>query len=49
LTVTPAQQTITAGGAATFTITSNNSSRGDFTVTFTTPCGMTSVTVSVTN
>ena len=49
LTVTPAQQTITPGGSAVFTITSNNNSRGNFTVNFTTPCGSTSVAVSVTN
>ena len=49
LTVTPATQTIIAGGAATFVISSNNTTRGDFTVVFNTPCGTTSVVVSVTN
>jgi hypothetical protein len=33
----------------TFTITSLDTTRGNFTVTFSTPCGSTSVVVSVTN
>jgi Tfp pilus assembly protein FimT len=49
LTVTPASQNITAGGSATFTILSNDNSRGNFTVEFSTPCGFTRVTVSVLN
>jgi hypothetical protein len=49
LTVTPASQNITAGGSATFTILSNDNSRGNFTVEFSTPCGFTRVTVSVIN
>jgi hypothetical protein len=49
LTVTPASQTISAGGSATFTILSNDNSRGNFTVQFATPCGITSVAVSVIN
>jgi hypothetical protein len=49
LTISPTTQSITSGGTTTFTITSNNNSRGDFTVTFTTPCGDVTVIVSVTN
>lgn len=49
LTVSPTSQTIAAGGSGTFTITSNNNTRGDFTVTFTTPCETKTVTVTVTN
>src|SRR5207253_465016 len=49
LTVSPASRAITSGGSVTFTITSNNTTRGNFTVNFTTPCGSTSVTVTVTN
>jgi acetyl esterase/lipase len=49
LTVTPTSQVISAGGSAVFTISSNKNTRGNFTVNFTTPCGSTSVIVSVTN
>ena len=42
---------LTSGGngTASYTITSNNSSRGTFTVTFTSPCGTKNVLVTVTN
>ena len=49
LKVTPSTQTLTEGGAVSFTVISLDNTRGDFTVTFNTPCGSQHVTVSVTN
>ena len=49
LTISPDSGTIANGVSAMFTITSINSTRGNFTVTFTTPCGQVSTVVSVTN
>jgi Tfp pilus assembly protein FimT len=49
LTISPDSATIATSGSAAFTITSNNNTRGDFTVTFTTPCGQVNLIVSVTN
>ncbi len=49
LTVSPSFATIAPGGSGAFTITSNNTTRGTFTVTFTTPCGTSSVAVTVVN
>lgn len=49
LTISPSSTTITAGGQGNFTITSNNNTRGNFTVTFTTPCGTSTVKVTVAN
>lgn len=49
LTISPAKTTVTPGQTATFTITSNNITRGIFTVTFTTPCGPVTTVVTVTN
>jgi hypothetical protein len=49
LKVTPLSQTLTEGGEVSFTVISLDNTRGDFTVTFNTPCGAQHVTVSVTN
>ena len=49
LKVTPSSQILTEGGEASFTVISLDNTRGDFTVTFHTPCGSQSVTVSVIN
>jgi len=49
LTISPPKAEITAGGSTTFTIRSNNNTRGIFTVTFTTPCGPALVVVTVAN
>jgi Tfp pilus assembly protein FimT len=49
LTVSPPSTTMASGASADFTITSNNNTRGIFTVNFTTPCGTSSVTVTVIN
>lgn len=49
LTMTPTSRTITTNGSGVFNIKSNNNTRGTFTVNFNTPCGTTSVTVTVTN
>lgn len=49
----PANLTVTlisgGNGTASYKITSNNTSRGTFTVTFTSPCGTKDVNVTVTN
>ena len=37
------------GSGSTFTVTSLNNTRGNFTLTFNTPCGSQSVSLSVTN
>ncbi len=49
LSISPDSGTIANGVSAVFSITSNNSVRGNFTVTFTTPCGQASTVVTVTN
>lgn len=49
LTITPSSTTVAAGGTQLFTITSNDNTRGIFTVTFVTPCGSLAVTVTVVN
>jgi len=49
LTISPSSQTIIPGGSSVFIITSNNTTRGEFTVTFTAPCGTATVIVTVTN
>jgi hypothetical protein len=49
LLITQSARNLTAGGSVTFTILSLDNTRGDFTVTFTTPCGSHAITVSVTN
>jgi len=49
LNVTPATQTVTAGGTVNFSITSVNNTRGTFAVNFGSPCTTLTVLVSVTN
>lgn len=49
LGVTPTTQTVTAGGTATFTVTSLNNTRGTFAVNFGSPCTTLTVLVTVTN
>lgn len=49
LKVAPSSQTLTEGGEVIFTVISLDNTRGNFTVTFSTPCGTQNVTVSVTN
>ncbi len=49
LGVTPMTQTITAGGTASFTVTSLNNARGTFAVNFATPCTTLTVLITVTN
>jgi hypothetical protein len=49
LTISPASANVITGGSASFSITSNSNTRGNFTVTFTTPCGQATVVVSVVN
>jgi len=49
LHVTPASQAVTAGGTATFTITSVNTTRGTFAVNFGSPCTTLTVLLTVTN
>jgi Tfp pilus assembly protein FimT len=49
LNVTPAQRTLSVGEAGIFVVRSPGNTRGDFTVTFTTPCGSTGLLVSVVN
>lgn len=49
LTIRPSSTTVAANATQTFTITSNDVTRGIFTVTFTTPCGSLSVVVTVVN
>jgi type II secretory pathway pseudopilin PulG len=49
LQVTPAAATLSAGGSATFTVTSLNKTRGQFPVTFNLPCSSPQVMVKVTN
>jgi type II secretory pathway pseudopilin PulG len=49
LRVTPASATISAGGSATFTVTSLNKTRGTFPITFNLPCSSPQVLVKVTN
>jgi len=49
LLVTPATQTIGSGSSSNFSITSLNSTRGTFAVTFTLPCASPQVIVKVTN
>jgi Tfp pilus assembly protein FimT len=48
LDISPLPQSISPGGN-TFTIRSKDTSRGEFTVTFTAPCGSATVIVTVTN
>jgi Tfp pilus assembly protein FimT len=49
LSVTPATQTVTAGGTVNFTVTSVNNTRGTFAVNFGSPCTTLTVLVTVTN
>jgi uncharacterized cupredoxin-like copper-binding protein len=49
LLITPASRTVASGTPAAFVIKSTNNTRGDFTVTFTTPCGTKTVAVTVSN
>ena len=49
LTITPTSPSISFAGTVVFTIRSNDTSRGIFTVTFTTPCGKVSTAVTVVN
>ena len=49
LIVSPSPVTIPAGGYQLITITSDGPTRGIFTVTFSTPCGVAKVEVTVTN
>ena len=49
LQVTPATQTVSGGGTASFTIRSVNSIRGTFAVNFSTPCTTLTVLLTVTN
>jgi hypothetical protein len=49
LTLTPSSRTVGSGTPGSFTIRSNNNTRGNFTITFTTPCGSKTVVVTVTN
>jgi len=49
LNVTPASQTVTGGGTATFTVTSINNTRGTFAVNFGSPCTTLTVLITVTN
>ena len=49
LNVTPAMQTVAAGGTVTFTVTSLNTTRGTFAVNFGSPCTTLTVLVTVTN
>lgn len=49
LTVSPSPVTIASGGYQLFTITSNGPTRGIFTVSFNTSCGVATVQVTVTN
>ena len=49
LNVTPATQTVSAGGTVNFSITSLNSTRGTFAVNFQSPCTTLTVLITVTN
>jgi Tfp pilus assembly protein FimT len=49
LNVTPQIQTVSAGGSVSFSITSNNNTRGTFAVNFNSPCTTLTVLVTVTN
>ena len=49
LKVTPASQSISAGGTTTFSVVSTNTSRGTFNVTIGAPCTTVTVQVRVTN
>jgi prepilin-type N-terminal cleavage/methylation domain-containing protein len=49
LNISPASQYITGGGAAMFTVSSNDGTRGTFITTFDSPCTTVSVKVNVTN
>ena len=49
LNISPATQTVTAGGTVNFTVSSNNNTRGTFAVNFGSPCATLTVLVSVTN
>jgi Tfp pilus assembly protein FimT len=49
LTISPSSTTIASGGLQLFTITSHGPTRGIFTVSFNTPCGVATVQVTVTN
>jgi hypothetical protein len=49
LTISPSPVTIASGGLQLFTITSHGPTRGIFTVRFNTPCGVSTVQVTVTN
>lgn len=49
LGVTPATQTVAAGGTVNFTVTSLNNTRGTFAVNFGSPCTTLTVLVTVTN
>jgi Tfp pilus assembly protein FimT len=49
LQVTPASQTVTGGGSASFSITSLNNTRGTFAVNFNSPCTTLTVLLTVTN
>jgi hypothetical protein len=49
LNVTPGQRTLSVGEAGIFVVRAPGTTRGEFTVTFTTPCGSTGLLVSVIN
>ena len=49
LNVTPQTQTVSSGGSVSFSITSNNNTRGTFAVNFNSPCTTLTVLVTVTN
>jgi hypothetical protein len=49
LTVTPSSLSLASGATGNITVTSNDNTRGEFTLTISTPCGSTSVIVTVTN
>jgi hypothetical protein len=49
LNVTPNQRNLSVGETGIFVVRSPGNTRGDFTVTFTTPCGSTGLLVSVIN
>lgn len=49
LTISPATRTVAGGGSTTFSITSNNKTRGTFAVNFSSSCTTITITVKVTN
>lgn len=49
LAISPTSKNITAGGSASFSVTSTNTTRGTFAVNFSSPCTTVTVLVSVTN